>query len=56
MIYAFGVYNCRRCDNDYMVNDQWKPCSPDFCHDCFEHLNKQEEDKESSAGGARNGD
>lgn len=34
----FGVYDCQRCGKEYMVNDQWKPCTPEFCHDCTEYL------------------
>jgi hypothetical protein len=38
----FGVYSCNRCKKEYIVNDgTWRLCSPEFCHDCFEHLNKQ---------------
>jgi hypothetical protein len=35
----FGCYTCVRCEKDYFVNDgTWRSCSPQFCHDCIEHL------------------
>lgn len=38
----FGVYTCRRCKQEYTVNDgTWRLCTPEFCHDCLEHLSKQ---------------
>lgn len=38
----FGIYRCNRCGKEYTVNDgTWRRCSPEFCHDCLEHLNKQ---------------
>ena len=38
----FGVYKCQRCGKDYTVNDgTWRQCTPDFCHDCYEHLGEQ---------------
>ena len=38
----YGSYVCRRCKKDYIVNDgTWRLCTPEFCHDCYEHLNKQ---------------
>lgn len=37
-----GVYVCQRCNSTYIVNDgTWRPCSPEFCHDCLEYLQKQ---------------
>lgn len=39
--YQFGVYKCQRCGKEYIVNDQWAPCTPDFCHGCTAHLGKQ---------------
>lgn len=37
-----GSYKCQRCGKDYIVNDgTWRRCSPAFCHDCIEHLEKQ---------------
>lgn len=38
----FGSYICNRCKKDYIVNDgTWRLCTPEFCHDCLEHLEKQ---------------
>lgn len=39
--FSWGVYKCKRCEKAYTVNDQWKQCTPDFCHDCYEHICKQ---------------
>ena len=40
--YSFGVYECVRCGKYYIVNDAtWRQCTTNFCHDCFEYLNKQ---------------
>lgn len=39
---VFGSYICNRCKKDYIVNDgTWRLCTPEFCHDCLEHLEKQ---------------
>lgn len=39
----YGVYQCVRCGKTYTVNDpgSWRLCTPEFCHDCLEHLNAQ---------------
>ena len=35
----FGVYACRRCKKEYIVNDgTWRLCTPDLCQDCVEYL------------------
>ena len=34
----FGVYTCQRCAKTYTVNDEWAPCTPDFCHACTTYL------------------
>lgn len=41
MTISYGSYKCERCGKDYIVNDQWAPCTPDFCHDCYAHLKAQ---------------
>ena len=38
----FGVYDCSRCGERYIVNDgTWRLCTADFCHACFAHLKAQ---------------
>lgn len=33
---AFGVYDCRRCRERYVVNDgTWRLCSPTLCQSCY---------------------
>jgi hypothetical protein len=39
---TFGRYVCARCSKEYFVEDgTWRRCTPEFCHDCIEHLCKQ---------------
>ena len=37
-IILFGSYVCVRCAKTYLVNDEWGPCTPEFCHACTKHL------------------
>ena len=36
--FYFGVYTCQRCKKCYTVNDEWRQCTPEFCHACLDYL------------------
>ena len=39
---SFGVYDCVRCSDRYIVNDgTWRECTSEFCQTCFAHLKEQ---------------
>jgi hypothetical protein len=42
-VLIFYSYVCQRCAKPYLVNEpnSWRLCTPEFCHDCYEHLSKQ---------------
>lgn len=39
----YGVYECIACKKEYMVNDQWKPCTPELCHNCYENVDRNDD-------------